>query len=127
MEYLSRNNHSPSGIEHYLIGNVDVDVCSYNFQKYVQSLIKPLTLLTLESHASHVLAMSSILLLCRNVDPCLDEYFFNATGLIKEDIFSKIGTGNNKFPKQLLCAILDIIQDVFNRKLECCLGIGKLY
>lgn len=42
-------------------------------------------------------------------------------------MFSKVGIGNNKFPRELLFEILDIIQDIFNRKIECCLGIGNLY
>jgi hypothetical protein len=123
-QYLSSNNRLPYDMnEHYYIDELDFSVCFHNFQGLVASK----SVLTFESHVSHILALSSIFLLRKNVDPDLEKYFLNSTSRLTQKILKSITKEDNKFPEDALTQMMDIYDSILNKKCEHDIGISKLH
>ncbi|CEG68054.1 hypothetical protein RMATCC62417_04386 [Rhizopus microsporus] len=102
----------------YMIGNMNVSTCFFDFQTFVQSLLNE-RLLNFESYLQHILSLSSILLVGKNrVHSDLLKLLKNGTeDDIINDVHKKIKMNENKFPRLILMEILDIVQDAYQKKI----------
>jgi hypothetical protein len=115
---ISEALRPPDEDDCYMIENMNVSTCFFGFQTFVQSLLND-RLLTFESYLQHILSLSSILLVGKNrVHPDLLKLLENGTeDDIINDVHKKIKINENKFPRLLLMEILDIVQDVYQKKI----------
>ncbi len=109
--------------EHYYVDELDFSVCFHNFQGLVASK----SVLTFESHVSHILALSSIFLLRKNVDPDLEKYFLNSTSRLTLKILKSITKEDNKFSEDALTQMMDLYDNILSKKYEHDIGISKLH
>ncbi|KAG0740875.1 hypothetical protein G6F64_005166 [Rhizopus arrhizus] len=115
---ISEALRAPDEDDCYMIGNMNVSTCFFGFQTFVQSLLND-RLLNFESYLQHILSLSSILLVGKNrVHPDLLKLLENGTEDDSiNDVHKKIKMNENKFPRLLLMEILDIVQDVYQKKI----------
>ncbi|KAG1166072.1 hypothetical protein G6F36_013081 [Rhizopus arrhizus] len=115
---ISEALRAPDEDDCYMIGNMNVSTCFFGFQTFVQSLLND-RLLNFESYLQHILSLSSILLVGKNrVQPDLLKSLENGTEDDSiNDVHKKIKMNENKFPRLLLMEVLDIVQDVYQKKI----------
>ena len=111
----------------YEVNNVNVTKCFYNYQVHVQKMIETGALLFAD-HISQIFATSGILLI-RNgsVDMELHKFLdITTTRKIKEETYNKIGMYSQKFPRDKLITIMDIIQELNRGRITSIKAVSKL-
>lgn len=111
------SSRQPEENDCYMIGDLNISKCFYDFQMFITSLVGADTL-NFESNLQHILSLLSIpLLRKKRVHPDFNKLLLTGTvDDIINDAHENIGIQENKFTRLISTQMLDIVQDVYRKK-----------